>query len=190
MLPSVFKFKKKKKLKSKKENLAEDRRQGDLPRHSKDKQLWSLTLFRSDDISVIDERICPRLILLCFEGKTLTEVKSKSGKWFCINRMGICIHSLCAKGLKLTNRTFFRQFRPEPKSPIWFLLSPTFTLFYWTVSTMFVKGLGLIASQTEALFCVQNRFCYSNLSPPTLTFKWLPIKNRRYSPNFWKFLSD
>lgn len=37
--------------------------------------------------------------------------------------MGVCIHSLCAKGLKLTNKAFFRQFRPEPKSYIWFFLS-------------------------------------------------------------------
>lgn len=75
-MPFVFKFKKEKKRK-KRENLIEDRRQGDLPSHSKDKQLWSLLLFRSDGISVIDERICPRLTPLCFEGKTHTEVKSQ-----------------------------------------------------------------------------------------------------------------
>lgn len=81
--------------------------------------------------------------------------------------MGVCIQSLRAKGLKLRNRTFFRQFRLEPKSPVWFFLCPIFMLFYLTVSTVFVKGVGLIASQTEVLFCIQNRFCYSNLTLPS-----------------------
>lgn len=85
--------------------------------------------------------------------------------------MGVFIHSVCAKRLKISNRAFFRQFRPEPKSPIWLFLSPIFILFYLTVSTVFVKGVGLIASQTEVLLCIQNRLCYSNLIPPILTFK-------------------
>lgn len=81
--------------------------------------------------------------------------------------MGVCIQSLHAKGPKLRNRTLFRQFRLEPKSPVWFFLSPTFMLFYLTVSTVFVKGVGVIASQTEVLFCIQNRSCYSNLTLPS-----------------------
>lgn len=65
--------------------------------------------------------------------------------------MGVCVHSPCAKGLKLTNRAFFRRFGVEPKTPIWFFLSPIFMLFYLTVSTVFVTSVGLTASQTDIL---------------------------------------